>query len=188
MKSNLLLQKKEKMKTIAWIIKYFRYVLRHKYYVWKKCFEFWLFRQWIVHDLSKFSYYELVGYVRYWWLWLRDKKTQNIYDKWWLSHQNKNKHHRQYWCLINDSDWKLKPIEMPKEYVEEMVCDWRWVGRYYNSDKDEEYKNDDFREVKNFYNKNKENIVLENTSRKYLEYIIWLTKENPYSEHPLMVL
>ncbi|NIP85354.1 MAG: hypothetical protein GTO03_07250, partial [Planctomycetales bacterium] len=57
--------------------------------------------------------------------WLIDK-----FDSAWLYHQNRNKHHWQYWLLVQDDD-PDKILPMPDKYRREMLADWRGAGRAY---------------------------------------------------------
>ena len=76
------------------------------------------------HDQSKFNIDEYRPYDAYFYGGNRSNKVCNDFDYAWLIHQHKNPHHWQYWVLINDDDGKNKPLEMPKEYVLEMIADW----------------------------------------------------------------
>lgn len=45
--------------------KYFKYVLRHKWYVFLACLKYGLIWRGIVHDLSKFKPDEFIAYARF---------------------------------------------------------------------------------------------------------------------------
>jgi hypothetical protein len=90
------------------------------------------------HDLSKLGPSEFVQYARYFYgTYLRYKEIPNDFrgfiftretvyaefDKAWNHHQKMNKHHWQYWVLMND-DGADKVIEIPMRYLKEMLCDW----------------------------------------------------------------
>ena len=45
--------------------KHFKTIMKHKWYVMLECFKVGLYRQGIVHDLSKFSITEFMPSVRY---------------------------------------------------------------------------------------------------------------------------
>ena len=46
-------------------IRHLKTVLKHKYYVGKICFKFGLYKQGILHDMSKFSQIEFFTSVKY---------------------------------------------------------------------------------------------------------------------------
>lgn len=49
------------------------------------------------------------------------------FDKAWLYHIHRNKHHWQHWLLQEDNG-NVKNIKIPVKYLKEMVCDWRGAG------------------------------------------------------------
>jgi len=96
------------------------------------------------------------------------KDLQDSFNVAWLKHQKRNKHHWQYWLLINDSggvirhkklaytvnyfEGEFKQVEalpMPERYVREMVADWRGAGRAYGNP-----------DTKAWFIKNKDKIIL----------------------------
>ena len=80
------------------------------------------------HDFSKYSYQELQAYDNYFYPEAnrveKDEKVKSDFDYAWLHHQNLNRHHWQYWVLVNDDDGKNKALEIPDRYILEMVSDW----------------------------------------------------------------
>jgi hypothetical protein len=52
----------------------------------------------------------------------------NAFDIAWLHHQHYNPHHWQHWILRLD-DGGAHALEMPEEFVREMVADWAGAGR-----------------------------------------------------------
>lgn len=126
-------------------LRYLWYVLRHKWYVLVECWKRGLYWRGIMHDMSKFRPDEFIPYARYfygkWVSWdiLKHDPTflsyndttegvKAAFDKAWLLHQHRNPHHWQYWVLQNDTDGRYA-IEMPRVYVDEMVCDWIGAGK-----------------------------------------------------------
>ena len=137
---------------------YLKYVLEHKYWVYVEGRKLGVGRwQLLCHDLSKFSRAEWSPYVRKFYgklLSPKDKKKhtnqQVTYDfkRAWLHHQNVNPHHWQYWFLLNEFGCPEKALEMPREYMLEMVADWRGVSRVkHKNHTDEEIT----QEVRDFY-------------------------------------
>lgn len=79
------------------------------------------------HDASKLTAEELGPYDRYFYpeenRVVKNAQIETDFDYAWLHHQNVNRHHWQYWILIED-EGKIKPLEMPDRYINEMVADW----------------------------------------------------------------
>ena len=109
-------------------INYFLLTLKHKLFVLIEGLRInvSLFRI-IMHDVSKFGISEYRHYQRQFF-----GKADRPYDfiKCWLHHQNKNKHHWEYWIprtghnRCNPPYPDNSPIPMPIKYVREMVADW----------------------------------------------------------------
>ena len=102
---------------------YLKYFLKHKWYVLKYCTmngHWWIG---VIHDLSKLGNKERQGFVD-WFSREQNHNTKKTFDLARLHHIHTNKHHWQYWILIDD-DSGITLIEMPLEYIEEMICDWR---------------------------------------------------------------
>ena len=99
-------------------------VNKHRRLVRRLCFRLWLYRQWLTHDLSKYSPTEFFSWIKYF-QWFRSPNMLEREKKWysssWLHHKWRNKHHYEYW---NDKiDWKYHPVKMPIKYLKEMFCD-----------------------------------------------------------------
>ncbi len=129
-------------------LKYLKYVLVHKWYVFIECCKLSIPWAGLTHDLSKFRPSEWFPYVeafygksrRRYKEFLPAEKyrtdcfrfskegVQRAFDTAWLMHQHRNPHHWQYWILTQDED---KPIiiEMPMRYRKEMLADWRGAGK-----------------------------------------------------------
>lgn len=152
---------------------YFKYYIKHKYYVAVECFkrkQYWLG---IVHDISKLYPSELKHSV-YWFnspmginhnyppSIMSDEhiKLSTNYDYAWLHHQKRNKHHWQYWVLQED-EGKMKLLDIPMKYRIEMLCDWIGANKACKNPKS----------VYQWYMDNK-NIILINKKTKN-----WIIKE-----------
>lgn len=79
--------------------------------------------QLISHDCSKFCSEEWCGYL--------NRHNNLEYSNAWLHHQNHNKHHYEYWVLVEKGG--MIPVEMPKHYIREMICDWIAANKVYDS-------------------------------------------------------
>jgi hypothetical protein len=120
--------------------KYLSYVVRHKWFVFVECWRLGIPIRGIFHDMSKFLPSEWFPYVNFFY---SDKPAAQVgkdgyykpaetgdkaFDLAWLLHQRRNRHHWQWWLLLGDED-ALKVLEMPEEYVREMVADWKGAGK-----------------------------------------------------------
>jgi Family of unknown function (DUF5662) len=157
-------------------ISYLNYVMRHKWFVFLACIhcQVGLWRA-LIHDWSKFMPVEWGPYVRSFYNrdgGKRDWKTRDPWEKMefdnaWNHHQKVNKHHWQYWLLTNDSDEpKVKPLPMPDKYIREMIADWWGAGRAITGVWD----------AWAWYQKNKDRIILEESTRTEVEIKLWLSK------------
>ena len=77
----------------------------HKYLVMKECFEVGLYKQGLLHDMSKYSPTEFIESSKYYTgkhSPISEAKRENGYSKAWLHHKGRNKHHSD--CLLYTSD------------------------------------------------------------------------------------
>ena len=118
------------------------------------------------HDQSKFTAEEYFAYLEYFYGEEKTKEVQSDFDYAWLHHQHNNKHHHQYWLLKKD-DGTFKALDMPKPYIIEMICDW-WsfsINKGY------------WGEIINWYEKEKNKMILSENTRKEVERILGLIKD-----------
>ena len=111
----------------------------HKLMVMKHCFKVGLYKQGLLHDLSKYSPVEFIPGVRY----FQGNRSPNNAQREaegastaWLHHKGRNKHHYEYWIdySVNKSEG-IVGNEMPVKYVVEMFCDRVAASKIYNKDK-----------------------------------------------------
>lgn len=117
---------------------YLRYVLRHKWYVFRAACDLGIPWLGIIHDWTKFLPSEWFPYVRFFYRDGRKRETLGSYsadaiqdgdfELAWNHHQKANKHHWQYWIRFGD-DGTVLTIPMPDKYRREMLADWRGAGR-----------------------------------------------------------
>ncbi|MBI4837436.1 MAG: hypothetical protein HY813_03490 [Candidatus Portnoybacteria bacterium] len=138
-------------------MKYFRYLLKHKWYVMIECFREGLIWRGLVHDWDKFVPSQFVPYVNYYYC----GKNKEAFDAAWDRHKKRSKHHWQYWLGMDD-----EPREMEYPYNVEMFCDWVGVGRARGKLSS---KNDRYFEGRNFYRKKKDKMVLHENTRRWVE-------------------
>ncbi len=110
----------------------------HRYLVMKGCFAVGLYRQGLLHDLSKYSLVEFVPGCKYY---QGDRSPNNAereaigVSTAWLHHKGRNKHHFEYWI-----DYNAKPgtgivgQKMPTRYVVEMFIDRVAASKTYLGD------------------------------------------------------
>lgn len=117
-------------------------LMRHKWFVFLEACKLGIPLLGLIHDMSKFLPDEFIPYARYDFNKFEDnaQEYQGPFNMAWLKHQKRNKHHWQYWLLINDSGRRFQcengdhlkqviPLPMPKRYIKEMVADWRGAAR-----------------------------------------------------------
>lgn len=120
----------------AW--KHFKTITHHKLLVAQGCFRVGLYKQGLLHDLSKYSPTEFRVGVRYF---QGDRspnaaeREENGYSAAWLHHKGRNKHHYEYWFdyQIGDQE-ELQPVPMPDKYIAEMLMDRIAASKIYLGD------------------------------------------------------
>ena len=108
------------------------------------------------HDISKYQVEEYKAYDDYFYG-KKNKETERAFNYAWLSHIHHNPHHWQYWVLKHD-DEPEEALEMPEQYVIEMICDW-WSFSF---------KTGNLYEIFDWYEKHK-GMVLHEKTRKLVE-------------------
>lgn len=184
---------------------YLRYVLRHKWFVFQECLKLgvplWIA---IIHDWDKFLPFEFLSYAEYFYGdWRTRKKSYGEFtygdgvteesanfnfNKAWMHHQHRNKHHWQYWLkiqhlpiqrtmyMVEDSGKVFRvgntgykeidgmfPIasNMNNVSIREMVADWRGAGKALNNP-----------DTVKWYQENKNKMILHDSTRKEVERLL----------------
>jgi len=112
----------------------------HKLEVMKN-FRVGLYKQGLLHDLSKYSFSEFIPGVKYYQDGNRSpnnaQREAEGCSTAWLHHKGRNKHHYEYWIdyPAKGGDGSLIGMEMPVNYVIEMFCDRVAASKIYNKDK-----------------------------------------------------
>lgn len=109
----------------AW--KHFCTINHHKMLVMKQCFKIGLYKQGLLHDMSKYSPSEFLVGCRYY----QGTRSPNNaeredtgYSTAWLHHKGRNKHHYEYWIDYSaDPEEGIVGQKMPTRYVIEMFMD-----------------------------------------------------------------
>lgn len=116
-------------------IKHFVTITRHRHLVVKYCFKCGLYKQGLLHDLSKYSYVEFSNGVKYFagnHSPITNERSDKGYSDAWMHHKGRNKHHSEYWIDLNKATGAYEPIEMPDCYIGEMFCDRLAASKNYN--------------------------------------------------------
>ncbi|SCP95190.1 DUF5662 family protein [Anaerobium acetethylicum] len=109
------------------IVKHFTTITKHHLMVRKYCFSVGLYRQGLLHDMSKYSLSEFLVGCRY----FQGTRSPNNaerenrgYSSAWLHHKGRNKHHYEYW-LDYSAEYRgeIVGMRMPEQYVVEMFFD-----------------------------------------------------------------
>ena len=112
------------------------------------------------HDLSKYSAEEYEAYDNYFYV-KQTEKVKTDFDYAWLHHIHNNPHHWQHWVLINDDDGTYA-LEMPKEYVIEMLSDW-WAFSHGSGN---------LYEIFDWYKDHTKKMILHKNTKKLVEDIL----------------
>ena len=119
------------------IIGHFATITKHKILVMKGCFHIGLYRQGLLHDLSKYSPTEFLVGCRYY----QGSRSPNNaelevygYSQAWLHHKGRNKHHFEYWTdyTLEQNAVPMAGVKMPRKYVAEMLMDRIAASKVYN--------------------------------------------------------
>lgn len=147
----------------------------HKMEVMKNCFKVGLYKQGLLHDLSKYSWTEFSMGAKYY----QGNRSPNDaeredkgYTTSWLHHKGRNKHHLEYWIDYSvDKSKGLVGMPMPKQYVIEMFCDRVAACKVYNKD------NYNQRQAWEYYKRGRAGKLLHPETKKLLEkYLMMLAK------------
>ena len=153
----------------AW--KHFCTITYHKYLVAKGCFAVGLYRQGILHDMSKYSPTEFRVGAKYY----QGTRSPNNaeredigYSSAWLHHKGRNKHHFEYWIdyTAQGGEGPLSGMKMPDKYIVEMVMDRIAASKVYMKEK---YTD---RSPLEYYNRSKSKVILHPHTRKMLEHLL----------------
>lgn len=147
----------------------------HRMLVCRACFRLGLYRQGLMHDLSKYSPTEFLVGARYYQGFQSPNNAERLdrgYSSAWLHHKGRNKHHLEYW--IDYSMGEESPIcgmEMPIECVAEMFCDRIAAGKVYRG---AQYTD---ASPLAYYEKSKTHYILHPNTRALLETMLHMLAE-----------
>lgn len=148
-------------------------VNKHRREVRKLCFKCGLYWQGLMHDLSKYSPVEFINGVKF----FTGKGSPHMgerdrygYSKAWLNHKGRNKHHAEYWQDIRPNG-KTEPIDMPRKYFAEMICDRVAASKIYLK---ENYTND---APWNYYDSHRDENQFSINTRQDLVYFLQMLRD-----------
>ena len=113
-----------------------------------------------LHDASKYTDEEYKAYDDYFYG-TKTEKVKKDFDYAWLHHIHENPHHWQHWVLVNDDEGSYA-LEMPKEFVYEMICDW-WSFSH---------KTGNLYEIFDWYKAHTKKMILHENTKKLVEEIL----------------
>lgn len=159
------------MKYLKRAILHFHLITKHKIHVMRLCFRCKLYKQGILHDMSKYTPSEFFSGCKY----FHGKKSPNAverlekgYSLAWLHHKGRNKHHWEYW--IDYEDQKARAILMPIPYVIEMFCDRVSANMVYDG---KQYKDEN---PYQYYQRNLHEVILHPSTQALIEYMLLYLK------------
>lgn len=149
---------------------HFRTITNHKLLVMKYCFKVGLYKQGLLHDLSKYTWIEFSAGIKYYKGYVSpngiQKKVEGLSTA-WLHHKGRNKHHFEYWIDYGiNAEEGLKGMKMPVKYVVEMFIDRMSASMNYQKEK---YTD---KSPLEYYEKRAEYYLLHEDTRKQLEFLL----------------
>ena len=153
----------------AW--KHFKTITYHKYLVMQGCFKVGLYKQGLLHDLSKYTPTEFLVGARYY---QGNRSPNNAereaigYSSSWLHHKGRNKHHYEYWIDYSTKGIPggMAPAPMPNKYIVEMLMDRIAACKVYHG---EDYTT---KAPLAYYELGKDMAPLHKVTRKKLEFLL----------------
>lgn len=116
------------------VIGHLRTILHHKNLVRKGCFKVGLYRQGILHDMSKYHPVEFLVGCKYYQGNMSPNNAERKakgYSAAWLHHKGRNKHHLEYWIDYSAEQGIMTGMQMPTKYVVEMFIDRMSASKNY---------------------------------------------------------
>lgn len=152
-------------------IGHFKTITEHKLLVMVHCFKIGLYKQGLLHDMSKYMPSEFLVGAKYY----QGTRSPNNaeredrgYSAAWLHHKGRNKHHFEYWIdySLEDTDHGMGGMRMPRKYVAEMLADRIAASKVYN--KGSYTRHDPL----NYYLKGKAHYMIHPQTAKELEFLL----------------
>lgn len=119
-----------------------------------------------IHDMSKYRTNEFFAYNDYFYGSDRTQEVEKDFNYAWLYHIHSNPHHWQYWLLPED-DGDLKALDMPVQYIIEMICDW-WAFSWASNN---------LYEIFDWYKEHRDKQLMSLNTRMIVDTILDMMKE-----------
>lgn len=156
-------------------LQHLKTINHHRRLVMKYCFRAGLYKQGLLHDLSKYSWVEFSVGAKYF---QGDRSPNNAeredkgYSLAWLHHKGRNKHHLEYWIDYSlDGEKPMDGTEMPVNYVIEMFCDRIAACKTYHKEK---YQDGD---PLAYFEASKEHYLIHPNTKKLIYDLLRMLKE-----------
>lgn len=156
-------------------LRHLKTINHHKWLVMKYCFSVGLYKQGLLHDLSKYSLTEFLVGAKYF---QGDQSPNNAerqdkgYSLAWLHHKGRNKHHLEYWIDYSvNKGAPMAGMKMPVKYVVEMFCDRIAASKNYNKEK---YTDGD---ALAYFHASKEHYIIHAETKDLLEKLLVMLKD-----------
>lgn len=157
------------------IFGHFKTITTHKWVVMKECFKIGLYKQGLLHDMSKYGLTEFIqGCKNYQGTaspHLQERKKKG-YSAAWLHHKGRNKHHFEYWIDYSLDDKGMVGCKMPPNYVAEMMMDRIAASKVYNKGKYNQHM------PLEYYEHGKHAYMIHHETRALLEYLLQMLDEH----------
>lgn len=165
----------ERVNCMKWL-EHLKTINHHKMLVMELCFKAGLYRQGLMHDLSKYQPVEFMVGARYY----QGNRSPNAaereavgYSEAWLHHKGRNKHHLEYWIDYSlEEGHQMTGMRMPVKYVVEMFCDRVAACKNYRG---EAYTD---RDAYDYYEKSKDHYLIHPQTAKLLELLLKMLRDN----------
>ena len=158
---------------------HFKTITKHKFLVMDGCFRVGLFRQGLLHDLSKYAPAEFWIGARYY----QGDRSPNAaeraekgYSEAWMHHKGRNRHHYEYWTDMSRETGRYESIPMPRKYLVEMVMDRRAACLVY------EGENDTPASPLNYLLRSREKALIHPQTVRELAYILTMLRDEGEKE------
>ena len=156
----------------AW--KHFCTITNHKLLVMKGCFRLGLYKQGLLHDMSKYGQTEFLPGCKYYQGNMSPNNAERMekgYSAAWLHHKGKNKHHLEYWIDYAGGDMHgegkaMTGMKMPVRYVVEMFVDRVCASKNYQKEKYTDAS------ALIYYNNSKDHYLIHPDTQALLEYLL----------------
>ena len=148
----------------------------HKRLVMEMCFRLGLYRQGLMHDLTKYQPVEFLVGARYY----QGSRSPNAAEREetglslaWLHHKGRNKHHLEYWIDYSlEEGHQMAGMRMPTKYVVEMFCDRVAACKNYRGNA---YTDGD---AYDYYQRSKDHYLIHPQTAALLEFLLKMLRDN----------